>query len=294
MSLSAKRLSSLLQTLYEATNQPQLFPEFLSALSSELLADKAYFILFDSEARCNLSLQFEFDESTSREYTEYYSKRDLLVMSLFEKLKSNREWVGTNRSLTSDSEFLSSELFNDFSRPNGQWYICAAGLDLSGSGLQEALGVSRPPEAKEFDEEAIELLAVLAPHMRQSLMLYKSLADSNINGAILEKSAQHFEHAFICLDSDGRILRMTPAAQNILARGDGLTEDHGLLRTSRAGEQESLNTIIAHSIATGSEEGLSVPCKSTPAAHRKSKSHRCGRRHSAGAFKCHGGRREGP
>lgn len=259
MSLSAKKLSSLLQTLYEAASQPQLFADFLAKLSAELAADKAYFILVDSEARCNFSLQYGFDDSASRAYAEYFSGRDPLAVRFFEKAKSHREWVGTSRSVISDSEYLSSEIFNDFARPNRQRYFCAAGFDLSGSGLEGGLGVARPPDAKEFDGEAVELLAVLAPHMRQALMLYKSLADSIINNALLKMSAQHFEHALICLDSSSKVLRITPAARTILEMGDGLTEDRGCLRVSCTREQERLNAMIAQAVATGTGRGGEHP-----------------------------------
>lgn len=148
MSLSAKKLSSLLQLLYEAASRPQIFPEFLAAVGSELLADKAYLILFDSEARCDFSLQYGFEESASRAYSDYYSSRDPIASGFFEKLNSHREWIATSRSVISDSEYMSTEIFNTFARPNHQRYFCAAGLDLSESGLKGGWGYHGPRELR--------------------------------------------------------------------------------------------------------------------------------------------------
>jgi DNA-binding CsgD family transcriptional regulator len=261
MALSTAKLSSLLQLLYEAAGCPQLFPGFLDALGVELRADKAYFILFDPLQRCDFSLQYGFDDRAARDYSHEYSKYDVLAQGFVDKVQKHGEWIGTSRSVISDSEYQNSEIYNGFAKPNRQRYFCAAGLDLTGTGLRGGLGLSRPPTAPEFDAEAVALLAMLAPHLRQALLLHQSITDLKTSQAVLDHAFERSERPIIYLDSHGKILRMTASARKILNMDNGLMEDHGTLRTTNKAEQKRLDVLISDATTAGNGLALERPVR---------------------------------
>lgn len=104
----------------------------------------------------------------------------------------------------------------------------------------------KSPKSCESDRDQVPLFPVLAPHLRQVLILHRSLICLNVSELLLEECFRQCEYALIYVAADGKIVRLTGAARKILEEKDGLTEGQGSLGCSLTGEQEPLHALIAH------------------------------------------------
>ena len=169
MSPSAKDLSALLGPLYEAAASPELWPQFFEALRTYINANKAFFLLVDSENRRDiyLSLSYGLDPAWQRAYGE---------------------WIGTTQSVISDAEYHHSIRFNEFAQPQGQFHHCGTTLGGLDGGLEGGISINRTLQEGSFTSEEMALLAMLAPHLKRALNMHRTLSQERTNHAVLRQT----------------------------------------------------------------------------------------------------------
>jgi DNA-binding CsgD family transcriptional regulator len=260
---SGETISRLLGLLYEASTSPEQWLSFFSALNDCLGAQSSYFVLLDSEGRCDLLLNGGIDSAFQRAYVEHYHRHDVLLERFAAAKQRVGDWIGTSQSVISDREYRNSIFYNDFIRPQGLLHQCAATLGGFDGGVECGIGMMRAPGCAPFDKESVSLLAMLAPHIKRALNTQRALGQERSRVAALKQSVEALELAILSLDRRGRVVRMSAAAQAILDLRCGIVLDGGFLRASVAAEQSRLAEIIAGAVATGTGKGEEMAIRRT-------------------------------
>ena len=255
MNPSTETISRLLGRLYEAAAAPEHWQDFLIDLSETSSADKAYFHMFDSQHRCDLSIQHGFDDSAIADYTQYFVGRDLILDRFLQARQQHGEWIGGSESVLGKQEQRQSEIFNDFMQPNGSAYHCAAALEDPHSGIV-GLSMMRGEAPGAFPEETIALLAILTPHVKRAIHIHQTLQHARSENAVLRCSVDAVSLAMIAVDNEGRVLNATTTANLILNARDGLEIFDRHLRAAAYAEQSRLSALLAGAAATGSGRGF--------------------------------------
>ncbi|MEO8726679.1 MAG: hypothetical protein ABI383_11235 [Acidobacteriaceae bacterium] len=251
----------MLDHLYEAAASPGHWANFLEEIKAEVSANKAYFVLLDPDGRNNLSLQSGFDEQAILSYETYYSQRDVILQGLQQRVAVHGDWVGNTESLVKQEVFRGSEVFNDFSLPNGDIYYCEASFGNTDNELWGGLGLSRSEATGEFQEDVISLLAVLAPHVKRAMGLHRTLGHLRTENADMRCSLESVGLAIISVDGEGRVVRLTGPARKLLNARDGLELDKNRLLASALMERLHLRVLISGAAATGSGKGTNQPVR---------------------------------
>src|SRR5579875_1922867 len=173
-----QRLSELLLDVYEAAANPHHWDTFLEHASRELGATKAalhvqYFAPGNTIQTAHGSCAFAigYEASALADYAAYFASQDLYVQRIRERFPGGMQ-AGTSEDLITSNEYRRTELYEDFSRPNGVYYTCWSAVEQSES-IAAGLGFIRPEDAKPFARRDVDLLKLLNPHLRKAFHLQR-------------------------------------------------------------------------------------------------------------------------
>jgi len=267
MRASPETVSNLLGLLYEASASAERWPEFLDAVKEYTQADSAYFVLADPEGHCNVGLNPGFDPAAQLAYAEYFHMHDVLFQRFVAARNVHGDWIGTSQSVISDQEYQRSPIYFDFSRHQGMLHQCGAALGGLDGDIQGGLGLMRAPQCGPFGKEAVATLALLAPHLKRALNMHRTLTQARLQNEELRQTVESLGQGLISLSPDGRVIRMSAAAQVILDARDGIYLENGLLRAAVPNQQARLSELTAGAAATGAGRGpqMAVFCPTSAA-----------------------------
>ncbi len=252
---SGETVSKLLGLLYEASASTGSWSGFLSAISEYTQSESSYFLLVDAQGRSNFNLNHGFDPEWTRAYMTHFHSHDMVLKRFVAARRLHGEWVGTRYSVIPKQDYLDSYFYNEFTRPQHKLPLCAVALGGLEGGLEGGLGLMRSESEDPYSQETVALITMLAPHLRQALNMHRALALARSQSAELQHSVEALDTAVVSLDSIGRVVRMSAAAQTILDLRNGIVLEGGFLRASVAAEQLRLAAMIAGAVATGIGHG---------------------------------------
>ena len=218
-----QRLSAFIERIYEVAHDPGAWATLLPDLSGHLgshfstiytpyLADGSYAGLFHSVGMSDQAI---------KEYSEYYGS----ISTNFQILKDYPVGaVFTDQLAPNYDEYLASETFNDWIRPNDADHLLNLIL-LRGPDRQTSLTLRRNRRLGPFREDEIAQLEYLAPHFVRSARMGQHLRRIEGERNSLEAALERSSDAMIVLDSGGQLVFMNRRCQDIIAQGDGLSLD---------------------------------------------------------------------
>jgi DNA-binding CsgD family transcriptional regulator len=259
-------LSHLLLLLYEGVSSPERMPVFLQALVQAVHADAG--VLREHRFSAEQGVQAETSElfesagysaEALRDYQAYYWKVDPFLQRLLERCPDAE--CGVSQMLINDTELKRSELYSDWSRryDNVGRMIWAK---LPGeAGFHSSLSIVRGLETPHFDNAELQVIASLAPHLRQASRLARSLRELNSSNAMLQQGLDEMGIAISMVSCSGSVLRSTGGAEHVLAARNGIWLQNHRLRTALPAEQGVLDALIAGACQTCTSSDVNIPLK---------------------------------
>jgi DNA-binding CsgD family transcriptional regulator len=155
------------------------------------------------------------------------------------------EWLGPSEALCRFDELSRTEFFNDFLlRFNAAHALFSAGQYLDGAFTN--LSVFRSHKRGPFEENDVELIRILSPHIKRAFRLHIELAALKAYAQGLQVALDSSPTAILLMDRDSRILAMNQAARMIVGHNDGLLVRHGRLEAEQVGESALLAELLSH------------------------------------------------
>ena len=163
-------------------------------------------------------------------YSQYYSKIDPfkeIATRPPDRSLPSVDWIGQfGHELVPDSEFLNSEYFADFARPNGQRYSITTKFGPTDLAM---MALYRDERASPFDLRDLQNVHHLFPHLKRGLRLFEILRTRQQAGtlglAVLDASPL----SIILVDASLRVLFANRVADRLVAGG------RSALRMTRSG-----------------------------------------------------------
>lgn len=199
------------------------------------------------------------DDESFRAYDAHYRSLDLRRPRI-QALTAGTVFVG--HELLPDAELERSEFYQDFLRPRGLYHVAGAVVRKDDDQLA-VLRLSRPRDAGAFWRPQVGILRRLLPHLARALRLHQELVHARTGAGTMDAVLARFPGGVILLDGHGRVIAMNPAAEHLLAGGDGLTVRHGRLGAWSAADAASLAALIrAAAAANGTDGAMAVTRRS--------------------------------
>jgi DNA-binding CsgD family transcriptional regulator len=205
----------LLDSLYAAAVDPQLWHAFLVCISDRLGANWSGLISRDAGSIPQIDANFGVPAEAIRLYNEHYSTTDPWHAAFRERGLTN--WMGRASSLVTESKFVKSEFYNDYFRAERLpvFYECGAVFDDKEGNLT-VLTVLRDRCRGDYDESEVSFVKEIAPHLRRALWTYHKLVDLQKHSTAAGSIVAGLDVGLIGLDGLGRVCFKNELAESLV------------------------------------------------------------------------------
>lgn len=164
------------------------------------------------------------------------------------------ESVILGREILPDTELTKTEFYQDYLRPLGLKHrLCGVvrrdGLDV------RFLSILRSADQGPFEDDDKARLRRVLPHLHQAVGLRRQLREERSEREALLEVLDHIPVACLLVNRSARVHFVNSAAEELLARRDGLTISAGCLTSCSGLQTARLRSAIANVAASGDDGG---------------------------------------
>lgn len=154
--------------------------------------------------------------------------------------------VVTDREVAPREMLTASPYYRDYLQPSGINSIAAAVL-WRGDGLKCCLSLDRSPGREEFEQDELQQVQDLAPHLARAIGVSSRLGDA-ASAVAADAALEGLAHGVILLDCEARVLFANSEGEAVLAARDGL----GVVRDRLAPSHDAATAKLASAVARAS------------------------------------------
>ncbi len=181
-----------------------------------------------------------------RSYLDYTPARDAWTKDEGEFRASGAVWTG--RQLRPDREFVRSEFYADWLRPQG-WFHSIRGVVHREGDEVWYLTVAAPRTARPYGERGLALFRRLAPHVDRALRFQHVTSELRLRNKAATEVLDRLSVGVVLVSEAGRVIEMNAAAGEIVARRDGLRLRADRLEAMHNGNNAEFQALIAGTAA---------------------------------------------
>ena len=230
-----KELITLINLIYEAALDSDLWPSVLMALADAVGATQIAMLSMDRRANVVSTFAPRLDPDLLASWQKYWAFPVLARASL----------RPTGEIYTLDSlmpKFVATRFFNEFWRP-AQLGLSAAGANLLVEDQFSALiFFSNAPNKEFLTTQQMHVFEVVLRHLTRAVRISRRLWELEIEQIAAVERLESLQEGALLVDASGRVIRANDAAKAMLDNGDGIFLDNG--RVAAAGS-EILQKLIA-------------------------------------------------
>jgi DNA-binding CsgD family transcriptional regulator len=220
------QLSALIGGIYDAVLEPALWAGVVESAGRFVGGVGASIFRQDSIRKIgNSYYQFGIDPHFERLYFEKYIKFDPLSAAY---LTLNVGDVSSSSNIIPPAEFFETRFYREWARPQGLVDNVFAILERSPTSIA-AFIVFRHERDGLADDDARQLLGLIAPHLRRAVLIGKVIDLRTIEAATFADTLDGLNAGIFLVDATGRIVHANAAGHGILAVGDILRSFAGRL-----------------------------------------------------------------
>lgn len=250
----------LVGRIYDAVLDPGRWPTFLTRLADVTHGTSAVIYMDVSFKTSNVAAAVRLDPHYLSLYEKHYVKVNVLTPRSIKLIPEGG--VATRQTVSSDEETLKMEYYNDFLRPMGVFHSLN-GLIFSRGSESSHIDVFRPRGAESFDDQDLDLLKTLMPHLQRALLVHQRIATLEAKQRTTEDAIDRLPMGVVLQNSNGKIVSINRTARTILDQKDGLSVNgHGLGAATRQ-EDQRLRAMISDacqaSLGVGLGSGGAMP-----------------------------------
>ena len=239
--LSLSDLNYLLQQLYAAAQQAELWDRFVRLLCHQLNAESALLRFFDSQwSEVLFSATHGFDPGYCSAYQEHFCTVDPILTVAKTEASGSVRFL---EEVVDFKEFQRTEFYNDYMRPQDKRHVI--GGFFYDETTKAVLGLQRGQRGNPFQHEDLDVLKMLAPHLVQGLRITRILSHLNTQIHSLDKAVDSLVTAVFFLDGTGRVQYVNDQGESLLRDGNRLMVRQGRLTAVHADSDCRLQKLIA-------------------------------------------------
>lgn len=231
--ISVEQFNAFVNHLYEAAVSAEHWPSCMENVADLLNADSTGLTVHFSHRRKGaMMLMSRFDPALQAEYDQYYCGVNIWK-NRFAHLYQEGS-VLNSAGLCTGQELERSEWYNDYLRRAGVYHSMGAVL-IRNEEVSCVVTVLRGRRQGPFDHEQ-SVLALVAPHFQRALRIHQMVSVYQSTSQALDA----LPAAVFLLDLELRVRYVSPRAENLLRKEDGLALRDGQLTASTPASQRLL------------------------------------------------------
>ena len=245
--------SGFLDLLYGAAVSPRLWEPVLERLADLVGGACTSISRFDLTTGLGPVITARSDPAALATYNRHFAAVNPLN-NVADPAAYRRNWrarILTDEDWIAKEDFVKTEYYNDFFRPQDRHSVMMVRLGLDGN-APSVINIIRPPRREQYGATEIGAVSRLHEHLIRAFELGRKLeADRTMS----ESAATLFEqspHGVFLLDNQSRLLRVGAVGEAMLASGGPLTAVSGRLTARATGPARRLAALLA---AAGGVDG---------------------------------------
>ena len=152
--------------------------------------------------------------------------------------------VEIDREVVPRAQVVRGPWYNEYCRPHDLHSGMFLWVDCRGT-QQQYLTMTRPPSGGTFERSDAEIAELVLPHLRRALVLDRRLSRGGLDVGGAGSALDAIGQAVMLIGEDGAAVFANSAAEQLLARRDGLRFEHGRLHGATAAVTARLDAVLA-------------------------------------------------
>jgi DNA-binding CsgD family transcriptional regulator len=249
--VSLEAFSDLLQVLYSAPLQQELWQRFLTRVCEYTRSNLGVFISADT--RSGLAVLAagggRNDLANVSIYNQQFAQKDPFRPPIVRRCRTrNPVGVYTENDLVPSQEFLQSEIYLGLLGPANLRYAAITVLACTVRKL-DAISFWRTPEEGPVDADSLHLLELLIPHVQTALRVRRALGTAEQRQASAEAMANASPTATFVLTRDGLVQHYNTAAESLIRGNEILMIENGRLTATRLADRAAMGKLFHDAVA---------------------------------------------
>ena len=239
--------SELVSSIYDAALDFERWPIVLERLVDALEGSTALFRNANLVNTEGVWASVRIDQTFQRLYVERYSDHN----PLWERAGTRPvESCVSDREIIPKEELVRTEFYNDFLLPQDIHTVQRTYV-LAEDDWEAVISVGRSPRRGEWEDEHLDLLRSVAPHLHRAAQLNLRLGGARFNEESSAEVLNNLACGVIIVTGETKILWANHAADAIIAAADGIRVDGGGLRAAERQQGLALRKLIATAATSG-------------------------------------------
>lgn len=233
--------------LYEAVGDTPCVATAIGEISAALSAVAAQALVIEKATGRvleNVSHGGDVLDTRFEDYDRYWRHRD----PRFSAAARAPGEILSDVAVIDPGVFERSAICNELLLPSGVRYTLFGNFD-AGTELTLALAFMRPSAAGGFQDPEVQRVRSIRSHVSAALRAHTLVATLSAERRDLRAALDRVPSAIAILDARGRVRSANRAAEELLAKADGLTTRHGVLSATRPADARQLAAHVADAVA---------------------------------------------
>jgi DNA-binding CsgD family transcriptional regulator/PAS domain-containing protein len=240
-----------LEMIYDAALEPALWQNVLQDIADKMGGDQGALILQDQISGQGHAVLANVDPAAIEKYFGYFATRNPMQQHNLKYLQSDEPFtlsVMTDQDILPRDELIRTEYYNDFMCRFEMKSTLMIGLAFDGlSGT--SIAITRPASREDFGQYEMAMGHALQRHLMRALKIGRELDSAHIVGGALGDVLEKSGRGVFLTDAKGRIRYANEAANEIVAKNDGLSDKGSMLTATNRAHAKKLETILATAAA---------------------------------------------
>jgi len=253
--ISERQYGEFLDLVYGAAVEPGSWTQVIERFADLMGAAQAWMPNLNLRDGSGDGILARIDPRKQDAYFDYYATVNPFFAA--ETVPANDPWpltITTDEDTFLKEEFVRTEYYNDFLRPQGIHAAAIVRLTRH-DGVETTLNLGRPEHRGQFEAEDLRIGALLQPHVVRSLTVSRSLAAQCQFTGSLAEVLDRAAHGLFLVDAAGQLRHANREAERLLAQRDGLRVTGG--RLSAGGDLGQRLEALIHRAAGRDAHGRS-------------------------------------
>jgi DNA-binding NarL/FixJ family response regulator len=257
--VEASALSALIGRIYDAALDPQQWPDTLK-LICEFVGGHGCTLFAHDNAEPHATLFHNYNNDP--EYLKLYAERFVHMNPLVPAVTFREVGqVVTLGELVAEPEYHATRFYNEFQKPQGITDSMFVNLEKSGTSHM-TMSVIGTEATGAFDAHRRQRLALLAPHLRRSVVIAHLMSAHQSEKEALAHALNRIASAVFLVDATGRVVFANEAGAALTRNGSVLRSEQGVLAASSIATTRVLRDAFAAALngdAAVGDAGVAVP-----------------------------------